>query len=288
MVADTGADAGAWAVRVPGSSANLGGGFDVLGMALSVYAEVGCGSAPDDARSADEHHPAMIAFRRAGGSGDLWTRTGIPMARGLGFSGAMRVGGVAAAFVDRDGAGALRDPGVRRQVLSIAAELEQHADNAGASLEGGIVAVAAGELTRIPLGFDPAVVVWVPDSVTTSTDRSRTTLSPTVSRDDAVFNLGSVATFVAACAIGDPSRLRTGTADRLHQPTRLVDQPASAAAIEAALEAGAWAAWLSGSGPTVAMFCEPSRAVDLAAALPPGGHAKVLRIDHEGAVVIGR
>jgi homoserine kinase len=275
-----------WAVRVPGSSANLGAGFDVLGMAITVYAEVGCGPAPHGARTADEHHPATVAFRRAGGEGVVWTSSGIPMGRGLGFSGAVRVGGAAAAAVQRHGEGALSDTEQRAAVLEVAAKLERHADNAAASLEGGIVISAADRATRVPLAFDPAVVVWIPDATTTSTDRSRTSLGDTVSRDDAVFNLGRVAMFVAACADGDVALLREATVDRLHQPARLERVPASAAAIEAGLEAGAWAAWLSGSGPTVAMLSEPGRADELAASLPAGGHTKVLRIDREGAAVV--
>jgi homoserine kinase len=105
-----------------------------------------------------------------------------------------------------------------------------------------------------------------------------------VSRADAVFNLGRVATFVAACARGDVASLQIATDDRLHQPHRLALVPASAAAIQAALVAGAWAAWLSGSGPTVALMCEPARAEEIAAQLPAGGHTKLLRIDHEGVI----
>ena len=78
------------------------------------------------------------------------------------------------------------------------------------------------------------------------------------------------------------------TDDRLHQPARLAAVPESARALDAALAGGAWAAWLSGSGPTVAAFCEPSEADALAAALPRSGHTKVLRIDHEGVCVVGR
>lgn len=275
-----------WAVRVPGSSANLGAGFDVLGMAITVHAEVGCGPTPDGARTADERHPATMAFRRAGGEGAIWTRSSIPMARGLGYSGAVRVGGAAAAAVQRGGAGVLGDVEQRAAVLDVAAGLEGHADNAAASLEGGIVISAAGRVTRVPLAFDPVVVVWIPDATTTSTDRSRTSLAERVSRDDAVFNLGRVAMFVAACADGDVTLLREATVDRLHQPARLERVPASAATIEAGLAAGAWAAWLSGSGPTVAMFCDPGHADELAGSLPEGGHTKLLRIDREGAAVV--
>ena len=84
-------------VRVPGSSANLGPGFDTLGIAVALYADAGVLDQPDDeppagAQLADEHHPVSIAFRRAGGVGNLWVRTSLPAGRGLGFSGAVRVG----------------------------------------------------------------------------------------------------------------------------------------------------------------------------------------------------
>ena len=275
-----------WAVRVPASSANLGAGFDVLGMALALHAEIGCGAPPDGAQVADEHHPATIAFRRLAGEGDLWVRSKIPMGRGLGFSGAVRVGGAAAAIVQRDGAVALDTSGGPAEVLAVATELEQHADNAAASLHGGLVVATAGVVTEVRLAFDPAVVVWVPGAATTSTDHSRTTLADQVSRDDAVFNLGRVAMFVAACTNGDAGALREATRDRLHQDLRLANVPQSAAAMQAGLAAGAWATWLSGSGPTVAMFCESSAAEQIAAELPPEGHTKLLRIDHHGAAVI--
>lgn len=273
-----------WAVRVPASSANLGAGFDVLGMALTLHALVGLGDAPEGAHAADEHHPATIAFRRLGGEGPLWVRSPIPAGRGLGFSGAVRVGGAAAAVVQRGGEAAFDDAG-RTEVLAVTAELERHADNVAASVYGGVVVAAGTDVSVVPIAFDPAVVVWVPDATTTSTDHSRSRLPDTVSRADAVFNIGRAATFVAACATGDRAALRRATEDRLHQQQRLAAVPASAAALDAALDAGAWCAWLSGSGPTVAALCETSRADDLAAALPADGHTKVLRIDHEGATV---
>jgi homoserine kinase len=277
-----------WAIRVPGSSANLGAGFDVLGMALGIHAHIGCGDPPNGAHPTDDRHPAALAFAELGGTGPLWTRTGIPMGRGLGYSGAVRVGGAAAAVVQRYGREALLDPEHRNEVLRVATRLERHADNAAASLHGGIVVAADETVARVPLAFDAAVVVWIPSGTTTSTDRSRTTLADTVSREDAVFNLGRVALFVAACAVGDTARLRAATEDRLHQPVRLAAAPASAAAIEAGLAAGAWGAWLSGSGPTVAMLCEPARADAIADALPSDGSTKVLRIDHAGASVVDR
>ena len=276
----------AWAVRVPASSANLGAGFDVLGMALTLHAEVGIGRPPERARTADDHHPAAVAFARAGGDGPLWVRSPIPAGRGLGFSGAVRVGGAAAAHVQRDGRDALADVDVLAAILDVAGDLEGHGDNAAASLYGGVVVAAGRSVARIPLAFDPAVLVWVPEATTTSTDRSRTSLSATVSREDAVFNLGRVGLFVAACGTGDTAVLRTATDDRLHQSARLAAVPGSAAALDAGLEAGVWAAWLSGSGPTVAMLCESSRADEIADQLPDSGRTKCLRIDHEGAAVV--
>lgn len=275
-----------WAVRVPASSANLGAGFDVLGVALSLYAEAGVGDPPDGARLVEPTHPARVAFEALGGSGALWVASSIPIGRGLGFSGAVRVAGAAAAIVAGDGQAALDDEPARAEMLAVTSELERHADNVAASIYGGVVVAAGGRATRVPLAFNPMVVMWVPDAATTSTDQSRGRLPATVALADAVFNLGRAATFVAACAAGDWAALRMATEDRLHQASRLAHAPQSAAALEAGLEAGAWAAWLSGSGPAVAILCEPSRADEIAAQLPADGHSKLLRIDHEGVVAV--
>ncbi len=266
-------------VRVPASSANLGPGFDALGMALSLHAVLGTGRAlADDAgsRDVDEHHPALIAFRRAGGEGPLRLRCPIPMGRGLGFSGAVRVAGLMAAQAQR---------GEPVDVLAEATVLERHADNAAASLLGGVVATAGGRAVRVPLGFDPTVVVWVP-TTSTSTDDSRKRLPAEVSRSDAVFNVGRTALLVAAFAAGDVDALRTATEDRLHQDTRFAAVPQSRAALDAALEAGAWCGWLSGSGPTVATLCATEAAASIAESMPSDGHTKVLTIDTEGAVIL--
>jgi hypothetical protein len=90
---------------------------------------------------------------------------------------------------------------------------------------------------------------------------------------------------VAALGDGDIGALRSATEDRLHQPVRLAAAEPSAAAMSAALDAGAWCSWLSGSGPTVAVMCAMADAERVAAALPADGRTKVLRIDHAGAVI---
>ena len=157
-------------------------------------------------------------------------------------------------------------------LLHLTTALEGHADNVAASLYGGVVATAGGRAVRVPMSFDPAMVMWVPPYVT-STDESRTSLPSSVPLADVVFNLGRTALLVAALAAGDVDSLREATRDRLHQDIRLVAAPPSRAALDAALAAGAWAAWLSGSGPTVAAMCAVDEAEDLAAAMPADADA---------------
>ena len=273
-------------VRVPASSANIGPGFDTLGMALSLHAEAGVidGEVPPGAQRIDQFHPAGVAFRRAGGEGDLWVCSPIPVGRGLGFSGAVRVAGIVVAHAQLHGNDPDRLAAHMRPMLALASELEGHADNVAASLFGGIVATADGRAVRIPLAFDPAIVVWIP-SFTTSTDESRSKLGRDVAMEDAVFNVGRTALLVAALAAGDVEALRSATQDRLHQDHRLASVEPSKDALAAALDAGAWCSWLSGSGPTVAAMCPMDEADDVAAQMPASGHTKVLRIDHEGAVI---
>ena len=166
--------------------------------------------------------------------------------------------------------------------LRDATELEGHADNAAASLHGGVVAVAAGHVVRIPLAQVPEIVVWIPDRET-PTVSARRLLPDQIPFDDAVFNVGRTALLVAALAAGDVDALRAATEDRLHQDRRLARVPDSRAAMDAALGAGAWGAWLSGSGPSVAAFADATNAEAVAAAMPVTGRAHVLSIDDEGA-----
>ena len=277
--------------RVPASSANLGPGFDALAIAVSLYVEIGVlgvaagdvASPPAGARAIDQHHPASVAFLAAGGMGDLWERSMVPAGRGLGFSGAVRVAGALLGRALRTGDTVVHDA-ARDEAFQLVRSLEGHGDNAAASLFGGVVVAADEHVVRVPLGVDPAVVVWIPSSVT-KTDDSRRALGGNVAFDDAVFNVGRVALLVAALAAGDVAALSIGTQDRLHQPSRLARAAPSAAAIDAATAGGAWCAWLSGSGPTVAALCHRADAEALATRLPADGHVKVLRVDHGGATI---
>jgi homoserine kinase len=266
---------------VPASTANLGPGFDALGMALGLHAELGTGDPPEPRHAVDGHHPADVAYRRAGGTGRLWVRSPIPMGRGLGYSGAMRVGGAALGVLEAAGRSELTADD-RHAVLAVATELEGHPDNAAASVHGGVVVAAGGRVVPVPLAVEVAVVAWIPERSTTSTDRSRAALPDLVTRADATFNVGRTAMLVAALASGDVAALADATEDRLHQPIRLAAAPASAAALAAGRAAGAWCGWLSGSGPTVAFLCDPVAADAVVAGLPADGHARVLAVDHAG------
>jgi homoserine kinase len=275
-------------VRVPASSANLGPGFDALGMALSVHLEMGPvfnGETPSGAKMIDEYHPGHIAFRSYGGVGDVWVRSKIPMGRGLGFSGAARVAGVVAAHAQKNGSSVEALTAARKDLLHASTQLEGHPDNVAASLVGGVTASASGEVVRLPLALDPAILAWVPETQT-STEKSRTAIATTLSLSDAVLNIGHTALLMGALASGDIEVLRIATQDRIHQDIRLANAPSSKAALEAALNTAAWCAWLSGSGPTVAVMCAKSDARQIASQLPQSGDVLKLTIDQQGAVII--
>ena len=275
-------------VRVPASSANLGPGFDALGMALSVHLEMGPvfdGEIPSGAKMIDEYHPGHIAFRSYGGVGDVWVRSKIPMGRGLGFSGAARVAGVVAAHAQKNGSSVEALTAARKDLLHASTQLEGHPDNVAASLVGGVTASASGEVVRLPLALDPAILAWVPETQT-STEKSRTAIATTLSLSDAVLNIGHTALLLGALASGDIEVLRIATQDRIHQDIRLANAPSSKAALEAALNTAAWCAWLSGSGPTVAVMCAKSDARQIASQLPQSGDVLELTIDQQGAVII--
>jgi homoserine kinase len=249
-----------------------------------LYADVGIGEAPNGAQQVDDHHPAREAFDRMGGTGPMWLRCNIPMARGLGFSGAVRVGAAALAVVQSgrpisDGAS---------DILGLATELEGHGDNVAASLHGGLVAFVEGR--AVPFLIGPtlgalAFIAWVPD-ITTSTDKSRKGLPAEISRSSAVHNIGRATQLALAFAHDDPALLGGATDDQIHQAERLPQVAGAAEAIAAGVAAGAWCGWLSGSGPTVGFFADAAKADEVAAVLPSGAHTKVLSIDTAGSRIV--
>lgn len=262
-------------IRVPASSANLGPGFDVLGMAIDRYLEVdfaeeGVGS---------EDHLTMRIFREFGGTGGLSIRSTIPAARGLGFSGAARVAGLMAAAIQKG----TPIEEAKRWLFLEATELEGHPDNVAPSVFGGVTVAVGDRVEQVQLGLQATVVLWIPDTLS-GTRESRGKLPTMVSMEDAVFNMGRTALLIAALTSGDVELLSMASQDRLHQEIRLKSLPETAAAMKASTDAGAWCSWLSGSGPTAAALCEPSRAQRVADALPDGAAVSISHIDTRGAV----
>jgi homoserine kinase len=261
-------------IRVPCSTANLGPGFDALGLAL----DISMTAQLDDSAPVDAGHPAQVAFRTGGGKGPLSITTKIPPGKGLGYSGASCVVGFAAAAhqqnrtVDRD------------EIFAKAAALEGHPDNVAPSVYGGFVVTAAQRAISVPCSLDVNVLVWIPPGET-ATRSSRAALPSMVRFEDAVFNVGRASLMVAAMATGDIQALSDACADRLHQSARLANSPDSATTIETALDAGAISAWLSGSGPTVAIMVESGALDRVRSGLPDHGHSKILSIDTSGLSV---
>ena len=275
-------------VTAPASSANLGPGFDCLGLALDLPFGLAVDEQPEGWLAAEPTHPAVVAFVAAGGDPErpLHWRSPIPPGRGLGFSGAARVAG---AYLAARTAGAPHDA-ARTTSFETATELEGHPDNAAASALGGFT-VAAGTTARsLPMPAGVSVVVWWPER-STSTDASRKVLSDQVALSDATWSLARSSLWVAAVATGDLSALRTACEDRLHQPTRLAARPDSAAVLAALLgDSRVHAAWLSGSGPTVAALVDASDASGIEAEIAAGvlaaagddGRSRVLEVAASG------
>ena len=147
---------------------------------------------------------------------------------------------------------------------------------------GGLIAASVDRVAQLPIEQDWVLLIWIPDS-TTSTDKSRTQLDAVVRRVDAVANLAAIAHFIAGISAGDESLVRAGVNDRLHQTQRLADVPGSANALKLMQESGAIAAWLSGSGPTVAGFYHRGE-TEAAEQLLAGGQIRIVDIDRHGVI----
>lgn len=245
-------------VRVPATSANLGPGFDSIGLALDITQDVRLElgqRAPatdglerlvlDAARSAFRLAKVQVPELRA--SGDQ----AIPIGRGLGASAAARAAGIVAANAMMGG------PLDDAQMLTLGAGLEGHADNMTPALFGGLrVVVRHGDrYTHVAASIAPGlkVVLFVPD-FEMPTGESRKLLPATLSKEDAVHNIGRAALLVAALARGEWSVLDLATQDRMHQPARAKIFPAMPDLFAAAKDAGALCAYLSGGGSTIAAF----------------------------------
>lgn len=294
-------------VRVPATSANLGPGFDVLGLALALYNEVvaepgeelvlrvegeGAEELPRDARNVVAR--GVEAAHRAAGRpfrGCVLTCVNrIPLARGLGSSAAAWVAGLLA------GNALLGQPLARDRVLSLAAEAEGHPDNVAAALYGGLTVSCWGPegtmAVTLPVPARLRWVVLVPE-LTASTAEARAVLPPAVPLPDAVFNLQRVALLLASVMADRLEALARALEDRLHEPFRRPLFPWMVPVAGAAREAGALGCVLSGAGPSLlAVVDGDGRAASVARAMERAlegagirGVARQLSVDRQGAVV---
>jgi homoserine kinase len=287
-------------VTVPATSANLGPGFDALGLALSMRDELeaevtasgievevtgeGAADVPRDASHlvVRSMHAAFDAMDARPPGLRLTCRNVIPHSRGLGSSSAAIVAGVALARALVAGGRLLLDDAA---LLRIAADIEGHPDNVAPALLGGFVICGreAGEWYAVPSAVDPRVraEVFVP-STPVATEVARGLLPATVPHADAAANSGRAALLVAALA-GRPEHLLAATRDYLHQEQREPAMPDSLALVHR-LRADGIPAVISGAGPTVLALVGAGRR-DLTDRTPPGWTHHVLDVEARGVVV---
>lgn len=293
-------------VRVPASTSNLGPGFDALGLALDLATTITVTPAqttsitirgegaellsrgPDNLVLRRMHDLAAVAGRSLPPVA-LAINNGIPLERGLGASGAASLAGLIAA----DALLATALP--QSQLLDLACRLEGHPDNVTPSLLGGctVSAIDDGHVTalQIPFPNDLVCALCIPD-IRMPTQAAREVMPASYSRADAVFNLSRTALLVAALTTGQYQALRIATEDRLHQPYRTTMLPALLPTIQAACAAGAYGAFLSGAGSTIAALSTLANTPHVLAAMAMaaaqhGLHSRTLvaRIDRGGARV---
>jgi len=295
--------AGPVTVTVPATSANLGPGYDALGLALSLRDRVtatvvdgpgpeivvvgeGEGEVPLDERHL-VHRSMVAAFEHMGRATPpvrLRCDNVIPHGRGLGSSSAAIVAGVCAARGLVAGGSLLVDDDT---VFSLAAHLEGHPDNVAPAFYGGFTVAYAedGRFRAAPAAVDPrvsAVVFIPPDAVETKVARGL--LPATVSHEDAARNAGRAALLVTALG-SRPELLLPATEDRLHQAYREPAMPRSLELVRD-LRAAGLPAVVSGAGPTVLVLTDATAQEEVARRVPDGWRALALAVERTGAEVV--
>ncbi|BFH61191.1 homoserine kinase [Paenibacillus azoreducens] len=252
-------------VRVPASTANLGPGFDTLGMALSLYSWIGMKASdetvirlygsemegiPTDKKNL-VYQVAQMVFREAGihlPELEISMYSDIPLTRGLGSSASAIVGALYAANA------LIGSPLSEARLFDMATAIEDHPDNVGASLFGGLItAIWDGEhadYIRMQPHEDLEVLVVIPE-FQLSTSEARKVLPDKISRKDAVYNISRSSLLVAALCQGRLDLISRAMSDRLHQPYRAELVPGMAEILDHAAEHGALGIALSGAGPTL-------------------------------------
>jgi homoserine kinase len=311
-------------VRVPATSANLGPGFDTLGLALQCHSFVSLQESPTSEdvilasgegadflmQSPPHENIALLAARELLRTLNappcflkMTLENSIPLARGLGSSSAAIVGALVATNQwARQALGASVDGST---LLSLAAKMEGHADNIAPALLGGLVISTMCDDGRVlacrpPIARFPRLVVFVPQCEL-KTQAARNVLPPSVALCDAAFNISRASLLVAALISGEWELLREATRDRLHQAQRAPLMPAYEAVTRAALDAGAYGATLSGAGPSILTWLPQAGSTpaandtvanamnamqEAAARMGVPGAAREVEVDLEGCVVI--
>ena len=264
-------------VRVPASTANLGPGFDALGLAFQLYTTVSMciaeetsvhphgeelQSLPRDKSNLLYQAAAFLYEQAALPIPELRIEVSseVPLTRGLGSSAAALVGALVAA---NSMAG---EPFTRNQIYTFASNWEGHPDNVGASLFGGFIVAALPEIkdeevpfARFSVPSRLKTLVVIPE-FELPTHKARSALPDSYSREVAIYNLSRTGLLVAAFAQDKLELLRTAMQDQLHQPYRTELVPGLSEIVSGAVEHGALGAALSGAGPTILCFYEDENA----------------------------
>lgn len=259
-------------VRVPGTSANCGPGFDCLGLACTVYNDLelrltrepglsitmtgeGATNIPCDNRNI-VWRSAQYLLEKAGKDKEyrgavIHMENRVPLSRGLGSSATAIVAGLTAANA------LIGNPFNRREILQFATDIEGHPDNVAPAIFGGFTvnAVTNGRVDCFSFlpRFRMKFVVAVPN-FPLSTRMARKVLPTEVPMKDAIFNIGRASMLVAALTRGNERYLRLGLDDALHQPYRAELIPGMYDVFKAARRAGAVGATLSGAGPCLIAY----------------------------------
>ncbi len=250
-------------VRVPATSANVGAGFDSLGLAVSLYNEFTFEEADKlEIISLDgvliPTGPSNLVYRSAKAVFDqldipmpglrITQQNAIPMARGLGSSSSCIVAGILGANA------MLGNKLTPRQMLTMATGIEGHPDNVAPAMLGGFVTSVfdEGQVYSVKKQIDTSLVfaAFIPN-FKLLTEKARAALPQNVSHKDAVYNLSRAALATAAFCDGDYELLGVATKDKLHQQYRLPLIPGGDEIFAMANDLGAYATYISGAGPTI-------------------------------------
>ncbi len=273
----------------PGSSGNLGPGFDTLALAVALRCRAT--AEPSETMTITEHgstkrlEQSDMIYRAVemavGRPMHITLENEIPRARGLGSSGAVTSSAAAAAMKS------VGDTGGRRKVFEIATELEGHADNPAASVFGGLVAATSTGIKQLEFHGSLQLVVGIPDAKLRTAD-ARKALPVSVPLDAVTRTISRLSFLIAGLTTGDTDALSHAGGDEIHEVPRADLSPISGELMEAARRAGAAHACWSGAGPSVLAFTTTAsrgRVIGaMGGVLGMSGEVLALRVDYDGLI----